>query len=74
MTQVILNHEQTTAIRSANGSVEILDDRGILVGFLSRKILATPEEIAEAKRRLKSPGPWQTTKEFLARLRGLEQS
>jgi hypothetical protein len=73
MTQVILNHEQTSTIRGTSGSVEIVDESGILVGYLNRKTLATPEEIAEAKRRLNSDGPWYTTAELLDHLKSLEQ-
>ena len=73
MTHVILNHDQASAVRSASGIVEILDESGILVGYVARPPLFTPDEIAEAERRATSPGPWHTTAEVLAHLRALEQ-
>ena len=73
MTQVILNHDQSSTVRCAAGIVEILDESGILVGYVTRPPLFTPEEIAEAERRVASSGPWHTTAEVLAHLRALEQ-
>jgi hypothetical protein len=73
MTQVILNHDQASAIRGASGIVEILDESGILVGYVARQPLASPEEIAEAEKRAAWKGPWHTTEQVLARLRALEQ-
>ena len=49
MTQVILNHDQASAVRSASGIVEILDESGILVGYVTRHPLATEEKIALAQ-------------------------
>ena len=73
MSQVILNHDQASAVRSTSGIVEILDESGILVGYVARPPLITPEEIAEAERRAASSGPWHTTAEVLDHLRALGQ-
>ena len=73
MTQVILNHDQASVVRHASGIVEILDDSGILVGYVTRQPLASPEEIAEADKRAAWKGPWHTTEQLLARLQALGQ-
>ena len=73
MTQLTLNDEQVQAIRQAPGDVELRDRSGIVVGYVTRRALATPEEIAEALKRAASPGPWHTTEQFLARLHALQQ-
>ena len=73
MTQIILNDDQVQSVRQATDTVELCDQSGVPLGFVARKVMATPEEIAEALRRLASPGPWHTTEQFVARLRALEQ-
>jgi hypothetical protein len=73
MTRIILNDEQVQSVRQATDTVELCDQSGILLGYVTRKIKATPEELAEARRRLSSEGPWHTTAEVLGRLRALEQ-
>ena len=73
MTQIILSDDQLRAIRQASGTVEIRDQNGILVGYVAPPAIATEDEIAEARRRLKSNGPWHTTAEVLGRVRALEQ-
>jgi len=73
MTQIILNDKQLEAVRQATGTVEIRDRTGVLVGYVTRQVMPTAEEIAEARRRLSSDGPWHTTAEVLSRLRALEQ-
>ena len=73
MTQIILNDDQVQTVRQATDTVELCDQSGSLVGYVTRKVIATPEEIAEALRRVASPGPWHTTEQLLARLRVLEQ-
>jgi hypothetical protein len=71
MAQIILNQEQLKAVQEATGVVEIRDDRGNLLGYMTPR--ATQEQIAEAKRRLNSDGPWRTTQEVLNHLSALEQ-
>jgi hypothetical protein len=73
MTQIILNDDQVQAVRQGTDPVEVCDPSGVLVGYVTRRVMATPEEIAEAKRRAASPGPWHTTEQFLARLQALEE-
>jgi hypothetical protein len=73
MTQIVLNDDQTQVVRQATDAVEIRDGKGGLLGYVARRPMATPEEIAEARRRLDSAGPWHTTEQFVARLRALEQ-
>jgi hypothetical protein len=71
MIQIILNDEQAQLFAAADDSVELRDARGRLLGLASRG--PTEEEIAEARRRLASDGPWFTTQEVLDHLRSLEQ-
>ena len=73
MTQIILNDDQVQAVRRANDTVELRDQSGVLVGYLAQRAMATPEEIAEARPRLNSDGPWHTTAEVLSRLRAQER-
>jgi hypothetical protein len=69
MTQIILNDDQVRTLREATDTVQVCDKSGIPIGYLARSTKATPEEIAEARRRLSSDGPWRTTAEVLDRLR-----
>lgn len=71
MTQIILNDDQVKAAHEAKDGVELRDKQGRLVGYMSRS--PTDDEIAEARRRLRSDGPWHTTKEVLDHLDSLEQ-
>ena len=73
MTQLFLTDEQANAIRHANGTIALCDPSGAFIGYVNREVHFTPEEIAEAKRRGESPGPWYTTAEVLSHLRALEQ-
>lgn len=73
MTQIILNDDQVQSVRQATDTVELCDQSGILLGYVTRKVMATPEEIAEALKRAASPGPWHSTQQFLARLRAVDQ-
>jgi hypothetical protein len=63
MTQIILTDDQVSALQIAAGTVEVRDRRGALLGYLSRP--ASHAEIAEARRRLESDGPWYTTQQVL---------
>jgi hypothetical protein len=71
MTQIILNDEQARVFVTAGESVELRDESGRLLGLASRG--PTEEELAEARRRLASDGPWFTTQQVLDHLRSLEQ-
>jgi hypothetical protein len=72
MIQVILNNDQARLVRATKGEVELRDEHGTLIGYVTQRAKATPEEIAEARRRLLSDGPWRTTAEVLSRLRAAE--
>jgi hypothetical protein len=71
MIRIILNDEQAKAAQQSSETVELLDQHGRLVGYVSRP----PQEsvIAEAKRRLNSDGPWHTTPQVIQHLESLEQ-
>ena len=71
MIQIILNEDQLKAVQDAAGSVELRDQRGRIVGYVSRPPSAAV--IAEARRRLTSEGPWYTTQQVLDHLQSLEQ-
>jgi hypothetical protein len=79
MTQINLTAEQAELLTGATGPIVLCRPDGIVVGYASRQPhvvtpkepIFTPEEIAEAERRIDSPGPWYTTQEVLARLRSL---
>jgi hypothetical protein len=73
MTQIILNDDQVQTVRKATDTVVLCDQSGVLLGVVTQKVMASPEEIAEARRRLNSDGPWYTTAEMLARLHASEQ-
>jgi hypothetical protein len=80
MTQIVLTSEQDGVFATANEPVAVCRPDGSVAGYLRRKVdtpkepLFTSEEIAEAERRMHSPGPWYTTKEVLEHLRSLERS
>lgn len=71
MTQIILNDDQAQAVQAARDAVEVRDRSGRLLGYVSPP--PGDAEIAQAKRRLQSQGPWYTTEEVLEHLRTLEQ-
>ena len=71
MTQIVLNDDQLKAVLAAKDAVALRDTEGNLIGYISPP--PSQEEIAEAKRRLYSSGPWFSTKEVLEHLDSLEQ-
>lgn len=73
MTRVILNDDQARAVRGASDTVALLDQSGVLIGYVAAQTHFSPEEIEEAQRRANSDGPWLTTAEVLSRLSALEQ-
>ena len=81
MTQIQLSAEQVNVLMAASDPIILCHPDGSVVGFASKRPaditpkepIFTPEEIAEAERRIDSPGPWYTTQEVLAHLRSLSQ-
>jgi hypothetical protein len=71
MIQVVLNNDQAKAVQQAGGTVELRDLQGMLLGYVSPP--PTEAEIAEAKRRLESDGPWYNTEQVMDHLRSTEQ-
>ena len=71
MTQIVLSDDQARAVQAATDAVEIRDQRGNLLGYVSPP--PSGVEIAEAKRRLESDGPWHTTEQVMDYLTSLEQ-
>jgi hypothetical protein len=71
MTQIILSDDQANAVQAATDTVEIRDRRGNLLGYVS--LPPSEAEIAEARGRLHSAGPWYTTEQVLDHLKSLEQ-
>jgi len=63
MIKIVLNDEQAKAVEDSFGAIELLDSRGRLVGHVARS--TTPDDIAAAKARLSSTGPWYTTAQVL---------
>jgi hypothetical protein len=71
MTQIVLDDHQAETLQAATGVVEVRDQHGNLLGYLSRP--PSDAEIAEARRRLESAGPWHTTQQVLGHLKSLVQ-
>jgi len=80
MTQIVLSPDQAAVVASAKEPVRVCLPDGSIAGWLSSSIRLTPrpgdptpEEIAEIKRRMTSPGPRYSTKEVLDHIQSLEQ-
>jgi hypothetical protein len=71
MTQIILSADQAQLVNAASDAVELRDDQGTLLGYVARSPSET--EVAEARRRLATDGPWHTTEQVLKHLDSLEQ-
>ncbi len=75
MVQIVLTDEQAEIARSATGPLELWDRAGRLIGSVVRGDQNdpdfTPEEIAEARRRMRNPGRLYTTAEVLEHLDSL---
>jgi hypothetical protein len=76
MTVIKLSEEQAELLSNATDPIAFCHPDGSAIAYVSTKRLIkeplfTPEEIAEAERRIDSPGPWYTTQEVLAHLRSL---
>jgi len=82
MTKITLSPEQAAVLATAAEPVRICNPDGSIAGWIARKPkdvtpkepLFTPEEIAEAERRIDAPGRWYTTQEVLDHLRSLDPS
>lgn len=79
MTQIILTPEQAAILDAAVEPVRICHPDRSIAGWITSTMHLTPrnpgltaDEIAQAERRIDSPGPWSTTKEVLDQLRSLE--
>jgi len=71
MTRIVLSDDQTRALQAATDGVEICDRHGNLLGYVSPP--PSDAEIADARRRLQSDGPWHTTEQVMDHLKSLEQ-
>ena len=71
MIQIVLSDEQAKVLQAATDAVEIRDSHGKLLGYISPP--PSDAELAAAKRRLESDGPWYTTDQVLDHLRSLGQ-
>jgi hypothetical protein len=69
--RIILNEEQAKLLTLAGETVEICDPQGKILCRLDPPI--TEEEIAELKRRGKSPGPWYSGEQVRQTLKTLEE-
>jgi hypothetical protein len=70
MPHIVLSEEQAKVVASALQPIQVRDAKGTVLGVIPS--IWTEEDIAEAKRRLASNGPWYTTEQVLAHLRSLE--
>ena len=80
MTSILLTPEQAAIFESATTPVRMYLPDGSIAGWVSSTLrfppqepTFTPEEIAEAEKRVDSPGPWHTMQEVLESLREVER-
>ncbi|MBW3599890.1 MAG: hypothetical protein KY475_21785 [Planctomycetes bacterium] len=71
MTQIVLTGEQAQIFMAATEPVEIRDETGNLLGIVARGL--REDEIALARERLQSDGPWISTRDVLEHLNSLER-
>jgi hypothetical protein len=71
MTQIVLSDDQARAVQAATNAVEIRDGRGYLLGYVAPP--PDDAEVADARRRLASGGPWYTTQQVMDHRRSLAQ-
>lgn len=69
MSEIVLTEEQARILAAADKTVVVRDPKGATVGVLDPREAAI---IAEAKRRLTSPGPRYTGAHIQARLQALQ--
>src|SRR5581483_12344796 len=71
MNQIVLTDEQAKAVASSLKPIQVRDSKGVLLGTFTP--IWTEEDIAEAKRRLASPGVCFTSEQVQSRLEALQQ-
>jgi hypothetical protein len=79
MSTIVLNERQSELVAKSDGSVEVLDANGRLLGMLMRAdnpddepVQITPEEMQELLRRMSMKDiQWKSTAEVLADLNSL---
>jgi uncharacterized protein YmfQ (DUF2313 family) len=71
MAEVILTEEQAKIVAASFDFVIVRDAGGTVLGHIEPKL--TTEQIAELKRRARSPGPWFTGAQVQARLLALQE-
>lgn len=69
MPHITIDEQQVRILLESSGTIEIRDRHGNKLGYVSRSFSA--DEIADAKRRLASKGPWYTTEQVLNHLSSL---
>ena len=72
MDKIILTNEQIEILRKNGTSLPAFDSNGNLIGLLTREELSA-EEIAEIKKRARTPVPRYTGEQVQKRLQALEQ-
>ncbi len=73
MTQIVLTEEQAHIVAGAGESVEVLDPRGGVLGFLQLLDPELRETIRECQRRHASSAPRIPSEQVWAHLRKLEE-
>lgn len=71
MSHIVVNDEQAALITASNGTLQVRDSQGRLIGYVTPAL--TANERAELKARIAAGGPTYTTAEVLEHLRSLEQ-
>jgi hypothetical protein len=66
MTQIIVRTEIADQIRSSEGPIELIDEKGVRVGIVRRP--PTSHEIEVARSRVGEPGPKFTVEELIAKV------
>jgi hypothetical protein len=72
MTQVFLTPEQAQVVAHALEPIQLCDPKGNVLATIQPE--ATAEEIAEAKRRITSPGPWYSGDQVREHIRVLQEA
>jgi hypothetical protein len=71
MPQIVLSDEQARILATALEPVEFLNANGDVIRVIPP--IWTKEDIAAAKRRIGSPGPWYTSEQIRGRLAALQE-
>ncbi len=81
MIRIVLTEEQTKAITGVSEPIDLVDSSGRMLGRIpptppesDQTLEMTPEDLADLKRRMESPGPGATTKELLERLQSTDKA